>query len=58
MSSNIDTPGKTPTKKPYHEPQLVVYGDIREITRTIQTPTGNLDGQVFRRTQLRTGGQV
>jgi hypothetical protein len=30
-------------KKPYHKPELIVYGNIREITRNIG-PKGNLDG--------------
>jgi hypothetical protein len=31
------------TKKPYHKPDVIVYGNIREITRNIG-PKGNLDG--------------
>jgi hypothetical protein len=31
------------TKKPYHKPEVVVYGNIREITRNIGSK-GNLDG--------------
>ena len=31
------------TKKPYHKPEVVVYGNIREITRNAG-PKGNLDG--------------
>ena len=30
-------------KKPYHKPEVIVYGNIREITRNIG-PKGNLDG--------------
>ena len=30
-------------KKPYHKPQVIVYGNIREITRNAG-PKGNLDG--------------
>ena len=30
-------------KKPYHKPELFVYGNIRDITRNIG-PKGNLDG--------------
>ena len=30
-------------KKPYHKPEVVVYGNIREITRNAG-PKGNLDG--------------
>ncbi|HEX5886197.1 MAG TPA: hypothetical protein VFY67_16770 [Pyrinomonadaceae bacterium] len=31
------------TRKPYHKPEVIVYGNIREITRNIG-PKGNLDG--------------
>ena len=31
------------TKKPYHKPEVVVYGNIREITKNAG-PKGNLDG--------------
>lgn len=31
------------TKKPYHKPEVIVYGDIREITRNTG-PKGNDDG--------------
>lgn len=31
------------TKKPYHKPEVVVYGNIREITRNVG-PKGDLDG--------------
>ena len=30
-------------KKPYHKPEVIVYGNIREITRNIG-PKGDLDG--------------
>ena len=30
-------------KKPYHKPEVVFYGNIREITRNLG-PKGNLDG--------------
>lgn len=29
--------------KPYHKPELIVYGNIREITKNAG-PKGNLDG--------------
>ena len=34
QTSNVDSPD-TPeeTRKPYHKPELVTYGNIREITR-------------------------
>ena len=31
------------TKKPYHKPEVIVYGNIREITRNVGEK-GNLDG--------------
>ena len=31
------------TKKPYHKPEVVVYGNIREITRNVGSK-GALDG--------------
>ena len=30
-------------KKPYHQPQVIVYGNIREITRNLGSK-GNVDG--------------
>ena len=31
------------TRKPYHKPEVIVYGNIREITRNVG-PKNNLDG--------------
>ena len=31
------------TKKPYHKPVVIVYGNIREITRNLGSK-GNVDG--------------
>ena len=31
------------TKKPYHKPEVIAYGNIREITRNAG-PKGDLDG--------------
>jgi hypothetical protein len=31
------------TKKPYHKPEVIVYGNIREVTRNLGSK-GNLDG--------------
>jgi hypothetical protein len=31
------------TKKPYHKPEVISYGNIREVTRNLG-PKGNLDG--------------
>ena len=39
-----DQPGNPePTKKSYHKPEVIVYGNIREITRNAG-PKGDLDG--------------
>jgi len=35
-------PEEQETKKPYHKPEVIVYGNIREITRNTG-PKGNLD---------------
>ena len=31
------------TRKPYHKPEVIVYGNIRELTRNVGSK-GNLDG--------------
>jgi hypothetical protein len=31
------------TKKPYHRPEVIVYGNIREVTRNLGSK-GNVDG--------------
>jgi len=31
------------SRKPYHKPEVIVYGNIREITRNVGSK-GNLDG--------------
>ena len=36
-------PQSDQSKKPYHKPEVIVYGNIREITRNAG-PKGNLDG--------------
>lgn len=33
-------------KKSYHKPELLVYGDVREITRSIENGTGKNDSVV------------
>lgn len=39
-----DTPGNTEQeKKPYHKPEVTIYGNIREITRNVGSK-GALDG--------------
>ena len=46
MERNPETDGKgneQETRKPYHKPEVIVYGNIREITRNAG-PKGNLDG--------------
>lgn len=47
MSKDLNTPRNTDTEsgvKPYHEPQLVAYGDVREITKNMGGITGRNDG--------------
>lgn len=41
-TKNVDSPEPQETKKPYHKPELVVYGNIREVTRNVG-PKGNDD---------------
>jgi hypothetical protein len=36
-------PNPAAIKKPYHKPEVIVYGNIREITRNMG-PKGALDG--------------
>jgi len=44
MELKPDAAGKEhETKKPYHKPEVVVYGNIREITGNAGSK-GNLDG--------------
>ena len=40
---SVPTPAEHETKKPYHKPEVIVYGNIREVTRNAG-PKGNLDG--------------
>ena len=46
----------TSEKKVYASPRLVTYGDIREITRTLNTLMGAADGMVIGPLILKTGG--
>jgi hypothetical protein len=39
----IEQSKEQPLKKPYHKPEVIVYGNIREITRNAG-PKGDLDG--------------
>jgi hypothetical protein len=46
MERKVETDGQgneQETRKPYHKPEVIVYGNIREITRNAG-PKGNLDG--------------
>jgi len=45
---------KEPIKKPYHSPQIFVYGDIRELTESNNLMTGSNDGMTSGYTQLKT----
>jgi hypothetical protein len=40
---NVGQATQPETKKPYHRPEVIVYGNIREITRNTG-PKGALDG--------------
>ena len=43
-TTNVDSPDKQDeNKKLYHKPELVVYGNIRDITRNVGSK-GNEDG--------------
>ena len=46
MERKLETDGQgneQETRKPYHKPEVIVYGNIREITRNAGSK-GNLDG--------------
>jgi hypothetical protein len=46
MERKLETEGQgneQETRKPYHKPEVIVYGNIREITRNAG-PKGDLDG--------------
>ena len=44
MQLKPEGPGKgLETKKPYHKPEIIAYGNIREITRNVGSK-GALDG--------------
>ena len=34
-TTNVGSPDKEENKKPYHKPELVVYGNIRDLTRNV-----------------------
>jgi hypothetical protein len=42
--SNMDSQTKSLNKKPYRAPQLMNYGDIRQITRAVGMTNGAPDG--------------
>jgi len=47
MSENSNIPASEkiePPKKPYHTPQLSLYGSVREITKAMGGTTGKNDG--------------
>lgn len=56
MRTAAETPGKNPTKRPYRKPELVTYGDIREITQTLASSMGQPDGITVFLTKRKTGG--
>lgn len=46
MERKLETDGQgneQETRKPYHKPEVIVYGNIREITRNVG-PKNALDG--------------
>ncbi len=43
-------------RKPYVSPELSAYGDIRQITQTLNSLMGNADGMVIGPMILKTGG--
>ena len=46
MERKLETDGQgneQETRKPYHKPEVIIYGNIREITRNAG-PKGDLDG--------------
>jgi len=43
MERKPETTAAEKLKKQYHKPEVIVYGNIREITRNAG-PKGNLDG--------------
>ena len=43
MERKPETTGTEKLKKHYHKPEVIVYGNIREITRNLGSK-GNLDG--------------
>ena len=42
-SAEKSEPATTLKKKPYHAPQLAIYGEVREITKSIIGGTGMND---------------
>lgn len=47
-------PSEKLAKKPYQSPKLLVYGDLKEMTKT-RGPVGKLDGHGGRPGKNRTG---
>jgi len=46
MGRKLETDGlnkEQKVRKPYHKPEVVVYGDVSDISRNLG-PKGNLDG--------------
>lgn len=41
---------KTPVKKPYHPPKLVIYGDLTQMTLAMFMGMGLMDGVGMRKT--------
>ena len=48
--------GHAPARKPYRAPELVLYGDIRQITSALNSLMGAADGMMIGPLALKTGG--
>ncbi|MCG8456122.1 MAG: hypothetical protein MI919_07560 [Holophagales bacterium] len=48
--------GYAKARKPYRAPELVLYGDIRQITRALNSLMGAADGMMIGPLVLKTGG--
>lgn len=46
VAPTVGSVDNSAAKKAYHEPELFVYGDVREITRSIENGSGMNDSIV------------
>ena len=56
LSEDATTTRAGSSRKPYVSPELRAYGDIRQITQTLNSLMGNADGMVIGPMILKTGG--